>query len=131
VDYVALKFEEPSQTDADSRDETTVTNLVLPAVFLAVEAKVAGWLTGRVGATQSWGSETTEFTDANDDTNNTKITRGMSAFAINLGVGVEFGRNFWMDAVINEQIFFTGPDFVTGNGLDNDLVSQLSIGGRW
>ena len=129
VDYVALKFEEPG--DAGTRDETKVTNLVLPAVFLAVEAKIAGWLTGRVGATQSWGTETSEFTDANDDTNNTKITRGMSAFAISLGVGVEFGRNFWMDAVIDEQIFYRGPNFVTGLDLDDDLVAQLSIGGRW
>ncbi len=97
------------------------TDLGLPTLFMAAEHRFKDWLVGRGGASQtmvrrSYGS---------DDEDNPDETEMDAEFNFALGLGLEW-ENFVIDATMNQNFPFTGPDFISGTPT-NDLFGQVSF----
>ena len=102
--------------------ELTTTSIVLPGIYMGVESKISGWLTGRIGAAQTYTSITQKNKPAVGD--ELKTTNFDKEFKMTFGLGFSFG-NFLLDAAINEGLLFSGPNIISGT--IQDFAYKLSI----
>jgi len=100
--------------------------LTMPGLYMGVESKIKPWLTGRIGAAQTYQKYTNK-----SRYNPTMITETLyessyrtSDFDVSFGLGFHFG-DFDIDAAINERLFFDGPYFLSGE--DNSMANRLSV----
>lgn len=117
-----------------SREEDKITAISYISPFFAMEAEINGWLTGRVGASQSNTMIKTENTfedTSRGDPVTDEQTLNESAFQISFGLGVKLGDNFMVDGVFNEDLLYNGPNFVTGDNEVGDFLSRVSVWGWW
>jgi len=110
------------KTDIDGGDETTVTTVTMPGLYMGVESKVKNWLTGRLGAAQVYqGTKTKVNPQVGNDVESSSRS---SQFNVSFGLGFTFG-DFLIDAAINEGLFFDGPNFISGGV--NPMANRLSV----
>ena len=61
-----------------------------------------------------------------------EMSNADSVFELSFGLGVRLGDNFQFDGVVNEDILYTGPNFITGEDVSNDaLMTRVSVWGWW
>lgn len=104
--------------------EFKFNSFVAPNYYLAMETRIADWLTGRMGFYRAvnnysnkgtFGTSTAEFTG-------TSASGDGSTFS--MGAGFHFGR-FSIDATVSEAWFKHGINFISG-GDGNDLFGVVS-----
>ena len=103
--------------------EFKATDFVAPNFNMALETRIADWITARAGFNKS-------VTMYKAETNSQSIS-GLSPSAtfqtINLGAGFHFGR-FSIDATVSERWLRQGPFFISGSNSSNatDMFGLLS-----
>ena len=126
-------FATQSGIDAEYNSKTVAVNI---PVNLAIEHKVSSVITGRLGCSQSiYQLTTTEVSDPdynwngsayvlNNQINNTSKTQTLGATTISLGAGLKLLDNLMLDAVVRQQVLFSGTYLISG--VPETLVSQIS-----
>ncbi len=104
---------------------STVTDRVItfPGIYCGVESQLTKWMTGRAGAIQRYNLvlARTEAAGTAESSN------WNSPFTFTLGTAINWGQ-FIIDASLNEDLFFEGPDFITGNGAaGSDFAQTISV----
>lgn len=106
-------------TDTNGTIENKVTDLIAPGFNLALETRIADWLTGRMGFSKSIRSGKFET--------NTQEFNGLfsnsSSETFSMGAGFHFGR-FSVDATVSERWFKHGLNFISGQS--NELFGVMS-----
>ncbi|MBZ0266493.1 hypothetical protein K8I28_17680 [bacterium] len=102
------------------------TQIILPAIYAAIETKPTSWMTIRVGAAQmhTYSSGSTGAGGVTTDSPKSK----KSTFGYTFGLGFQF-NHFEIDGVFNEQFMYDGPHFVSG--MPNALFNRISIKYTW
>jgi hypothetical protein len=95
-----------------------------PTYSLALETKIADWLTGRMGFTRNVENYSSKFTGGTNTAEFTGTSPSSDASTFSMGTGFHFGR-FSIDATISEAWFKHGINFVSG-GDGNDLFGVVS-----
>ncbi len=111
-------------TDVKDGTETSITLTTFPGIFIGGEARLASWLTGRIGAHQVFQSTTTSTKPQGGK--KTEITASGSSLNFTFGLGIHL-ENFLIDLDLNEGSFFEGPYFISGTGAGRDLVGKMSV----
>jgi hypothetical protein len=105
----------------DSYKNTTSTR-TLPALYVGVESSIKPWLIGRLGASQSYYKTTSKYEPK--DGEDSESSSNDSSFNLSFGFGVRVS-GFLLDAYFNENLFFDGPNFISGQG--NSIANRISI----
>lgn len=137
VEPIAFLSAKETDTFEDSTEESKVTAISYLSMFFGMEANLNSWLVGRLGASQANLMIKEEFTFEDTSrgdpvTDEEKYTE--SAFQLSFGLGVKLGDNFMLDGVFNEDLFYTGPYFLTGDSVDGSgdhVLSRVSLWGWW
>lgn len=109
---------------ADSGNvELKSTDLIAPVFHMAVESRIADWLTGRLGFQKGIHSDKSEFTSGSLTGELTELMAHNSS-SISLGAGFHFGR-LSIDATISERWFKHGVNFLSG-GDNEDMFGIIS-----
>ena len=117
----AIGYHQESQKVKGGTEYTT-TAIVLPGIYMGVESEISDWLTGRLGAAQTYTSITQKTKpDVGDELKETNFDK---EFKMTFGLGFSFG-NFLLDAAINEGLLFSGPNIISGT--IQDFAYKLSI----
>ncbi len=103
--------------------ELKSTDFVAPHFHMAVETRIADWLTGRLGFSKGINSGSNKVT-AGTTTGETSGLSVVNASSISLGAGFHFGR-FSIDATISERWFKHGVNFLSG-GDGEDMFGVMS-----
>ena len=123
--YNPIKTESTEYNDSDSYKSTVEVNaLFFPEYNLAVESQICSWLTGRMGANQSYVHVTEKMNNNSDTTVDTEDTYYEKNYNMNLGLTFSFG-NFCVDSVLEQELLFDGPNFLGGKS--NGLASEISV----
>lgn len=101
----------------------TDTWTTLPAIFIGVESYLKPWLVTRIGANQEYYSYTSKYEPA-EGGESTESTSSDSYFDLSFGFGIEMG-GFVLDAAFNENLFFDGPNFISGQS--NSIAHRISL----
>jgi len=115
---------------ADSNNyEIKDNKLIAPSYNLALETKIADWLTGRMGfsrsiVSSSYTNNTTIPPQPTFTAEYTGTSPSSDASTFSLGAGFHFGR-FSIDATVSEAWFKHGINFISG-GDSNDLFGVVS-----
>jgi len=108
--------------DEKDGDEGSGQTMTLPGVYFGIESQIKPWLTGRFGGSQIYRS--TKETYKPKDGKETSESIFDDDFGLTFGLGLHFG-DFTLDALIDEGLFFDGPNFISGT---NEVMStQLSL----
>lgn len=111
-----------NKTKIDHGSETTYQTMIIPGVYAGVESQIKSWLTGRLGFAQTNGIQKETFKpDEGEKTSNSEYFKN---FAFTFGLGFEIGK-FTLDAFINEDLLFDGPNFISGQ--EQPVASRLSL----
>lgn len=102
--------------------KNTSTTRTLPALFVGIESTLKPWLIGRLGATQSYYKSTTKYEPKEGEDSESSSTD--SSFNLSFGFGVKVS-GFMLDAYFNENLFFDGPNFISGQG--NSIAHRISV----
>ncbi|MCI0513572.1 hypothetical protein L0128_10200 [candidate division KSB1 bacterium] len=94
----------------------------LPGFFIGIESTLKPWLIGRLGATQFYTTNTTKDEPAQGE--DTEQSSNDSSFNLNFGFAVKIG-GFLLDAFFNENLFFDGPNFISGQ--TNTIAHRVSV----
>ena len=108
----------------ENKTEHEINSLFFPEYNLAVESKICSWLTGRMGANQSYAHVTEKMNYNSDTTDDTEDTYYGKNYNMNLGLTFSFG-NFCVDSVLEQELLFDGPNFLGGKS--NGLASEISV----
>ncbi|HMT11125.1 MAG TPA: hypothetical protein PKA39_05830, partial [Ignavibacteria bacterium] len=109
---------------ADSANiEKKSTNFIAPNFNMAVETRIADWLTGRLGFSKGINSESNKVTAGSTTAEQTGLSV-VNASSISLGAGFHFGR-LSIDATISERWFKHGVNFLSG-GDQEDMFGIIS-----
>ena len=100
------------------------TTLLFPEYNLAVESKINSWLTGRMGANQSYEHVTDTTNSGLTDADDIETLSYVKEYNMNLGLTFSFG-NFCVDSVLQQELLFDGPNFLGGKS--NGLASEISV----
>lgn len=125
-----IQFVSTSTTITNSEnDDEFIDGLSLvfvPEYSLGVESQITKWLTGRVGANQSYVfgkmSEESDYDSGNDESEIWSAYN--SNFDMNLGLAFHFGK-FTVDTVFTKSLLHDGPDFLGGQTAG--LANQVSV----
>lgn len=98
-------------------------NLIAPIFNMAVETRIADWLTGRLGFTKGVNSASNTLTSGST-TLEDKGTSPYNNSSINIGAGFHFGR-LSLDATLSERWFKHGLNFL-GGGDQGDIFTEIS-----
>jgi len=110
-----------TEEDEDGNKYTTQTT-TLPAIYLGVESRILSWLTGRVGASQSY--YTFKTINEPDEGDKTETANQDTDFHFSFGFGINVG-SFILDASFNEGLLFDGPNFLSGTS--NNMTNKISL----
>lgn len=110
-----------SEEDEGS-NELTETWIYLPEYHIGLESRINNWLTGRLGARQSYAFYSEK--DNPDTESSVEYSEYQSEFVMDLGLAFNFGH-FTIDMVIENDFLFNGPDFIGGNA--NGIASKISV----
>ena len=104
----------------------TETFIYVPEYHLGLEAELAKWLTGRIGAHQRYWFELYKEEErlVDDSWRTTEWSRYGSDFNMNIGLGFKFG-NFMIDTVLEHDFLFKGPEFIGGEA--SGLATKISV----
>lgn len=109
---------------ADSGNiEIKSTDFIAPNFNMAVETRIADWLTGRLGFSKGINSESNKVTAGSTTAEQSGLTV-VNASSISLGAGFHFGR-LSIDATISERWFKHGVNFLSG-GDQEDMFGVIS-----
>lgn len=109
---------------ADSGNtEIKSTDLIAPNFNMAVETRIADWLTGRLGFSKGINSESNKVTVGTSTGEQTGLSV-VNASSISLGAGFHFGR-LSIDATVSERWFKHGLNFLSG-GDNEDMFGIIS-----
>lgn len=109
---------------ADSGNiEIKSTDFIAPNFHMAVETRIADWLTGRLGFSKGINSESNKVTAGTTTGEQTGLVP-VNASSISLGAGFHFGR-LSLDATISERWFKHGFNFLSG-GDNEDMFGVIS-----
>ena len=109
---------------ADSGNiEIKSTDFIAPNFNMAVETRIADWLTGRLGFSKGINSESNKVTAGSTTGEQTGLSV-VNASSISLGAGFHFGR-LSLDATISERWFKHGVNFLSG-GDGEDMFGIIS-----
>jgi hypothetical protein len=114
-------IEDNNDLNINGREISTRT-INLPGIYAGVESQIKPWLTGRFGASQIYRSTTT-ITDP-DEGSETEETNNFKDYALSFGLGFHFG-NFTIDGIVNEGLFFDGPNFISGS--NEPISTRISL----
>ena len=90
--------------------------------YFGIESKIKPWLTGRFGGSQIY--QNTKDTYKPKGGKETSTSTFDDDFGLTFGLGLHFG-DFTLDALIDEGLFFDGPNFISGT---NEVMStRLSL----
>jgi len=103
--------------------EGSTTTMILPGIYMGVESQISSWLFGRLGAAQTY-TKTTEKEKLDPDADETESVSFEKEFKMTFGIGIMLG-SFLLDARINDNLLFEGPNFISGT--TQDLAYMLSI----
>ena len=118
---VSLAYNTAKATYSDTTGsyETKATDFVAPGFNMAVETRIADWLTGRMGFSKA--------VNTGDFENNTQtfsnLIESSVASTFSMGAGFHFGR-FSIDATVNERWLKNGINFVSGQS--SELFGEMS-----
>ncbi|MBN1825352.1 MAG: hypothetical protein JW958_03730 [Candidatus Eisenbacteria bacterium] len=112
--------------DSDPDLSATRTVMTLPGFYVGFESQIQKWLTGRIGAVERF--QSTKYLWEGDGVDDYEITMRDSDLDITFGLSMEFKR-FVLDAVINEDLLFDGPNFVSGT--TEVMANRLSVSYLW
>lgn len=110
-----------SQEVKDSYKITEKTT-VMPAFFVGIESTLRPWLIGRLGATQTYFENTSKYEP--DEGEDSETSSSDSDFGLSFGFGIKVG-GFLLDAHFNENLFFDGPNFISGQ--TNSIAHRISV----
>jgi hypothetical protein len=96
-------------------EKTTETIMGVPSLIVAIESEITSWLTGRIGARETFNYDKTKVEPATGD--EYEMSSFGADFMYNMGFAIAVG-DFTFDAIFNEALFFEGPNFVTGGMAD-------------
>jgi hypothetical protein len=125
VEILGLQSSKDKVTSGGTPSTTTTTTLsrmTLPGLYMGVESNIRPWLTGRLGAEQVWQISKTKNEETGVPSFETKAHS--SQYNVVFGLGLHFS-DFTVDAAINEDIFFDGPNFISGQ--TNSLANRLAV----
>jgi hypothetical protein len=123
--YNPSSFEVTNYTNStSSKAENEVNALFFPEYNLAVESKICSWLTGRMGANQTYAHVTDKMNYNSDTMEDTEDTYYHKDYYMNLGLTFSFG-NFCVDSLLQQELLFDGPNFLGGKS--NGLASDISV----
>jgi hypothetical protein len=110
--------------------------MIIPAFFAGVEGHLLGAFTGRAGVGQNFFSQKIKSETTPDAGTSTteEFTFNDSNFSFTLGLGAKLGKHFRLDGVFNDQFLYTGPDFVSGQGITTPggpIIVKVSAGVIW
>lgn len=89
-------------------DSLDKMSFMAPAFTFGAESRFNSWMTGRIGAMKTFfASSSIEYADGNE------FSSAADYFEMALGLGMVFG-DFTLDAELNENFLFQGPDFIGG-----------------
>ncbi|MBN1154738.1 hypothetical protein JXB12_07445 [candidate division KSB1 bacterium] len=117
----AFGMSKETEEDQNKNKSTSQTN-TLPAIYLGVESRISKWLTGRLGAKQSY--YTNKLINEPDEGDKTEVSIQDSEFHFSFGFGVRF-NSFILDASFNEGLLFDGPNFISGTS--NGMTNKISL----
>ncbi len=103
--------------------EFKINQLIAPVFHMAVETRIADWLTGRLGFRKGINSRNQTLTSGST-TFEDKGTQAYNSSSISLGTGFHFGR-FSIDATVSERWFKHGLNFLSG-GDNEDMFVEMS-----
>lgn len=89
---------------------------------VGVESNIKTWLVGRCGAVKNY-SKTVAKIDYREG-NDIEITEADENFKLTFGLAFKFGK-FTIDTNFNEELLFTGPNFISG--AQQDWASAVSV----
>ncbi len=105
----------------DSYKNTTTTR-TLPALYVGVESNLKPWLIGRLGASQAYYKTTSKYEPKQGE--NAESSSNDSSFNLSFGFGIKVA-GFLLDAHFNENLFFDGPNFISGQR--NSIANRISV----
>lgn len=108
--------------DADFDKVETKTMGPFSTWKVGVESNIKPWLVGRFGAVKGY-TKCTETTIPWDGDDHIETTFD-ETFKLTFGLGFKFGK-FTIDVNFNEELLFTGPNFITG--AEQDWASAISM----
>jgi hypothetical protein len=113
-------------SDTTGTYENKGTNFIAPVFNMALETRIADWITGRLGFTKGINMISSESSVPNSTIEFSTIGASTSS-SINLGAGFHFGR-FSIDATVSERWLKQGPFFISGSNNQNaeDLFGTIS-----
>jgi hypothetical protein len=106
-----------SFSDTTGTYETKITDLVAPRFHMAVETRIADWLTGRAGFNRAIDMRNSETTAPGLTITEDQLLASSSEQTVSLGAGFHFGR-FSIDATVSERWLKQGINFVSGQSTD-------------
>lgn len=112
----------PSIPDSTYTNTENISMLYFPEYNIALESQILSWLTGRIGARQSYQSTVDEY-----DFHGSPVHEYYDYdkfFGMNLGLAFNFGK-FTVDTVIVKELLFDGPNFIGGKS--NGIASKVSV----
>jgi len=109
------------RTEEDGAPENITRVADLPGLRLGLESRLRSWLLARVGAAQRYRVRY-EKADAGEITSE-RTVRDLE-FNMSFGLGLTFG-SFLLDASIHEELFFDGPNFISGQS--SAVADRLSL----
>jgi hypothetical protein len=116
---LAYNTAKATYSDTTGSYENKATDFVAPGFNMAVETRIAEWLTGRMGFSKA--VNTGDFETNTQTFSNLLASSVASTFS--LGAGFHFGR-FSIDATVNERWFKNGINFVSGES--SELFGEMS-----
>jgi hypothetical protein len=123
---VSYNTSKSSFSDTTGTYENKSTNFIAPAFNMAVETRIADWITGRLGFNQGVNMFTSTSTNPGSELE-FKSTGALQSSSISLGAGFHFGR-FSIDATVSERWLKQGPFFISGSNSSNatDMFGEIS-----
>ena len=113
-------------SDTTGTYEGKSNDFVAPVFNMAVETRIADWITGRLGFTKGINMYSSTYDAPNTSIEFSTLSPSNSS-SISLGAGFHFGR-FSIDATVSERWLKQGPFFISGsnNGNAEDMFGIIS-----
>lgn len=118
--------ETESYTDSVTEYKEGASLMFVPEYTLGLESQIAKWLTGRIGASQSYvfykWTNNVDYGEGSDYSS--AESQYDSSFDMNLGLAFKLGK-FSIDTVLSKSLLHDGPEFLSGK--TGGLASQVSV----
>ncbi|MCI0450479.1 MAG: hypothetical protein L0Y79_11990 [Chlorobi bacterium] len=115
-----------SFSDTTGTYESKFTDFIAPVFNMAVETRIADWITGRLGFVKGINMGSDEYTAPSTTLEYSDLS-AFNSSSISLGAGFHFGR-FSIDATVSERWLKQGPYWISGSNNQNseDLFGIIS-----